>query len=137
MDENIRYLNILAIFHFIVASIVGLLSCLPLINLFIGIPMLKDVPYALKQGEFFSQTTLAPLMFILLPAGMTVIGWMFAIAIALNGYYIKNRQWLKYCMVVSGIETIFTPFGTALGVFTIIFLTKPNTKILFDKDEEA
>lgn len=137
MEENTRYLNILAIFHFIVASILGLLSCLPLINLFIGIPMLRDVPYALKQGEFFSQTILAPLTFILLPIGMTVIGWMFAVAIALNGYYIKTRQWLIYCMVMSGIETIFTPFGTVLGVFTIIHLTKPNTKILFDRDGET
>jgi len=137
MDENIRYLNILAIFHFIVASVAGLISCLPLVNLFIGISMLRDVPYALKQGEFFSQTILATLMFILLPVGMVVIGWMFSIAIALNGYYIKKRLWLKYCMVMSGIETIFIPFGTVLGVFTIILLTKPGVKMLFDKGGEG
>ena len=68
---------------------------------------------------------------------MTVIGWMFAIAVALNGYYIKNRIWLKYCIVMSGIETIFAPIGTVLGVFTIVLLTKPNVKILFDHDKEA
>ncbi|MBC7878293.1 MAG: hypothetical protein H7Y59_14075 [Anaerolineales bacterium] len=134
MEEDIRYLNLLAVFHIIVAGIVGLLSCLPLINLFIGVPMLEDVPYALSQGEFFSQSILAPLMFILLPSGMAVIGWMLAVAIALNGYYLKNRKWLKYCMVISGIETIFMPFGTTLGVFTIILLTKPNIKNLFDKE---
>lgn len=132
MDEDIRYLNLLGVFHFVVASIVGLLSCLPLINLFIGIPMLKDVPYALKEGEFFSQTILAPLMFILLPVGLAVVGWMFAIAIAINGYYIKSRQWLTYCLVIGGIETVFMPFGTVLGVFTIVLLTKTNIKNLFD-----
>jgi len=132
MEEDIRYLNLLSIFHIIVAGVVGLLSCLPLIDLFIGVPMLKDVPYALSQNEFFSQTTLAPLVFILLPSGMTVIGWMFAIAIALNGYYLKNCKWLNYCMIVSGVETIFMPFGTVLGVFTIILLAKPNVKSRFD-----
>ncbi len=132
MEEDIRYLNLLAIFHMIVAGIVGLLSCLPLIDLFIGVPMLKDVPYALSQNEFFSQTTLTPLIFILLPSGMTVIGWMFAVAIALNGYYLKNRKWLNYCMIVSGVETILMPFGTVLGVFTIILLTKPNVKNRFN-----
>jgi hypothetical protein len=137
MDEDVGYLNLLSLFHFIVAGVAGLFSCLPLFNLLIGIPILKDVPYALSQSEYFSQYTLAPLMFILLPTGMTVIGWMFAIAMALNGCYIKNRQWLKYCMIMSGIETIFTPFGTALGVFTIILLTKPNIKILFDRNEKA
>jgi len=134
MEEDIHYLNLLATFHLIVAGIVGLLSCLPLIDLFIGVPMLKDVPYALSQNEFFSQTTITPLIFILLPSGMAVIGWMFAVAIALNGYYLKNRKWLNYCMIVSGIETIFMPFGTVLGVFTIILLTKPNIKNLFDEE---
>ena len=134
MEEDIRYLNLLAIFHLIVAGIVGLLACLPLIELFISVPMLKDVPYALSQNEFFSQTTLAPLIFILIPSGITVVGWMFAIAIALNGYYLKNRKWLDYCMVVSGMETIFMPFGTILGVFAMILLTKPNIKNLFDEE---
>ena len=134
MEEDIRYLNLLAVFHVIVAGIVGLLSCLPLMNLFIGVPMLEDVPYALSQGEFFSQTTLAPLMFILLPVGMAVVSWMFAIAIALNGYYIRKRQWLTYCLAIGGIESIFMPFGTVLGAFTIILLTKPNVKNLFDLD---
>lgn len=132
MEEDFRYLNLLAIFHVIVAGIVSLLSCLPLIDLFIGVPMLKDVPYALSQNEFFSQTTLTPLIFILLPSGMTIIGWMFAIAIALNGYYLKNRKWLNYCMTISGIETMLMPFGTVLGVFTIILLTKPSLKKLFE-----
>ncbi len=134
MEEDIRYLNLLAVFQMIVAGIVGLLSCLPLINLFIGVPMLEAVPYALSQGEFFSQSILVPLMFILLPSGMSVIGWMLAVAIALNGYYLKNHKWLNYCMIVSGIETIFMPFGTVLGVFTIILLTKPNIKNLFDEE---
>jgi hypothetical protein len=134
MEEDIRYLNLLAIFHMIVAGIVSLLSCLPLLDLFIGVPMLKDVPYALSQNEFFSQTTFVPLMFILIPSGIAVIGWMFAVAIALNGYYLKNRTWLNYCMIMSGIETIFIPFGTVLGVFTIILLTKPNIKNLFDEE---
>jgi hypothetical protein len=137
MNEDTSYLNLLSRFHYIVAGMIGLISCLPLLNLLIGIPMLEDVSYALSQGEYPSQYTLALFMFILLPTGVVVIGWMFAIAVALNGYYIKHRKWLKYCMVMSGIETIFTPIGTVLGVFTIILLTKPNIKNQFNQDEEA
>jgi hypothetical protein len=58
---------------------------------------------------------------------------MFAIAIALNGYYIKKRSWLTYCVAMSGIETIFIPFGTVLGVITIILLSKPNVKKSFNQ----
>ena len=67
MNEDASCLNLLSIFHFIVAGIAGLFSCLPLLNLFIGIPILQDVPYALSQGEYFSQYTLAPLIFIYYP----------------------------------------------------------------------
>lgn len=131
----VTYLDLISLFHFIVAGIAGLFSCLPLFNLFIGMPMLKDIPYTFLQHEYFSQQILAPfIMFILLPTGMAVIGWMFAIAVALNGYYIKNRIWLKYCMVISGIETIFTPLGTILGAFSLVLLTKPNIRMLFDQD---
>ena len=35
-------------------------------------------------------------------------------------------------MTVGGIETIFMPFGTVLGVFTIVLLNKPEIKALFD-----
>lgn len=133
MNEDIRYLNLLAVFHFIVACIVALLACLPLINLFIGFSVLEEIPRAIAQGELFPPHAFVPfIMFILLPVTFSVIGWMFAVAIALNAYYIKNRKWLNYCLVVGGIETIFIPFGTVLGVFTIILLTKPNIKTLFD-----
>jgi hypothetical protein len=56
---------------------------------------------------------------------------MFAIAVVLDGYFIKKRKWFTYCLVMGGVETIFMPFGTVLGVFTIVMLTKPNIKELF------
>jgi len=121
MNEDIRYLNVLAVFHFIVAGIVALISCAPLINLFIGFSMLEEIPRAIAQGELFSDQILVPfIMFTLLPVTFSVVGWMFSVAIALNAYYIKKRKWLIYCLVMGGIETIFMPFGTVLGVFTII-----------------
>jgi hypothetical protein len=36
-----------------------------------------------------------------------------------------------YCLVVAGIECIFMPFGTVLGVFTIIVLMRPSVRNLF------
>jgi hypothetical protein len=136
MDDEIRYLNLLALFHIVVGAIAGLFSCFPLINLSIGLSMLEEIPKTIAQGDMFSPFALLPIMFILLPTGIVVVGWMFAIAIALNGYYIKERKWLTYCLVMSGVETIFMPFGTALGVFTIILLTRPSIKGLFDQNKK-
>jgi hypothetical protein len=52
-----------------------------------------------------------------------------------TGYFIRKRQWHTYCLVMGGIETIFTPFGTVLGAFTIVVLTKPSIKALFTGKE--
>lgn len=131
MQDEIRYLDILAIFHLIVGAIAGLFSCFPLINLSIGLSMLSEIPKIIARDNLFSPFTMFPILFVVLPAIIVVFGWMFAIAVILNAYYIKKRKWLTYCLVIGGIETIFMPFGTVLGVFTIILLTKPNIKELF------
>ena len=36
-----------------------------------------------------------------------------------------------YCLVVAAVECIFMPFGTVLGVFTIIVLMRPGVKERF------
>ena len=35
------------------------------------------------------------------------------------------------CLVVGALECMMMPFGTVLGVFTLIALTKPSVKALF------
>lgn len=135
MNDNARYLNLLYIFHMIVGGVAGVFSCLPLVNLSMGLSAISDIPKSIVQGDAFSPFTFLSVMFILLPLGIVVIGWMFAIAVVLNGYYIKKRHWHAYCLIVSGIESIFMPFGTILGIFTIILLTKSEIKVLFDQEE--
>lgn len=131
MNDEVRYLDILAIFHLVVGVIAGLFSCFPLINLSVGLSMLSEIPKTIARGELFSPFAMFPILFVALPAIIVIFGWMFAIAVILNAYYLKKRKWLTYCLVVGGIETVFMPFGTVLGVFTIIVLTKPNMKELF------
>ena len=41
-----------------------------------------------------------------------------------------------YCFVVAAIECILIPFGTVLGVFTIIALSRPSVKVLFESEGE-
>jgi hypothetical protein len=41
------------------------------------------------------------------------------------------------CFVVAAIECIFMPFGTVLGVFTIIVLSRPSVKALFQSEAAA
>lgn len=40
-----------------------------------------------------------------------------------------------YCLVMAGIECMFMPFGTVLGVFTIIVLMRESVQKLFAANE--
>ncbi len=42
----------------------------------------------------------------------------------------RRRSW-TFCLVVASIECLFMPYGTVLGVFTIIVLLRPTVKELF------
>ncbi|MBK9926574.1 MAG: hypothetical protein IPP66_14965 [Anaerolineales bacterium] len=138
MKEDLDQIKILAIFHYIVAGFAGLFACFPIFHLMIGISMLT--------GDFFSEArptdmpfpvSVFGLMFTLIPAAIIFFGWAFAICLAVSGYFLsKHQRWL-FCMVMAGVSCIFTPFGTVLGVFTIIILMRPSVKALFNNGVSA
>ena len=37
-----------------------------------------------------------------------------------------------YCLVMAGVESLFFPLGTVLGVFTIIVLFRKSVKEMFE-----
>lgn len=63
-----------------------------------------------------------------------LIGLVIAVVVTIS--YL-NAKWLAqgknwtFCMVVSAIHCASFPLGTALGVFTIIFLNRPSVKAWF------
>ena len=132
MNQDLDQIKILAIFHFIVAAIAGVFACFPIFHLMMGISMLT--------GSFFSGETptdmpfpfsMFGLMFTLIPAAIILLGWAFAISLAISGYFLIKKQNYLFCMIMAGISCIFTPFGTVLGVFTIVVLMRPSVKELF------
>jgi hypothetical protein len=58
-------------------------------------------------------------------------GWMFAILLIVAGRFLSKRKHYMFCLVMAAISCIFMPFGTILGIFTIIVLMQPSVKQLF------
>lgn len=132
MNDDIQHLNILSIFHYVVAGIAGLFSLFPIFHLMMGISMLAG-------GFFPSEAEMeAPfpfwmfgLMFTLIPAAMIFFGLVFSGFIAAAGFFLAKRKNHMFCLVMAGVSCIFMPFGTVLGVFSIIVLSRPSVKELF------
>jgi hypothetical protein len=136
VDQDLKYLRILAAFHLVVAAIIALVSCFPILHLTLGVSMLSDfsnIPPEPDVPRTFDLTfRLMPIMFIVIASSMILGGWLFAGAVAFSGVSLLQRRRHTYSLVVAGVECMFMPIGTVLGVFTVLLLTKPSVRQLYD-----
>jgi hypothetical protein len=73
-------------------------------------------------------------IFIIIGAVLIVLGWAFSACIIIIGRSLARQVHYMFCVVVAAIECIFMPFGTVLGVFTIVVLTRPSVKEMFEQN---
>ncbi len=126
MNDDKEHLDLLAIFHYVLAGMTALLACLPLIHLTVGMVFL----FASFDGPKTPPRVVGLLM-VIFASFVILIGWTLALLILLAGRRLKRRAAWNFCLVVAAIECIFMPFGTVLGVFTIIVLSRKSVKDLF------
>jgi hypothetical protein len=118
----------LSIFHYVLAGLSVLISLFPIIHLVLGI-MMVTIPGHHGPGtpepEFVGWIFIGfAILFIL--CGLTFSGFIFATARCLS-----RRTHHTYCLVMAGIECLLMPYGTVLGVFTIVVLMRDEVKALF------
>ena len=134
IDADQQHLKLLSIFHYVVGGILYLCGFFPIIHLVIGILMVTGSFGAQNQND----ETVVRVMgcfFLVFPLLFMFCAWTLATLIIITGKKIANRLSYTFCLVMGGIECIFMPFGTILGVFTIIVLCRPSVKLLFTSAE--
>ena len=125
--EDEQYLNLLSVFHYVVGGIIALFSCFPIIHLAVGIMMVSG---AMDKGSNQFPHFIG-YIFITMALVFILIGMSIAITVIIAGRKLaKRRNWL-FCFVVGCIECMLFPFGTVLGIFTIIILLKEPVKAEF------
>ena len=130
MNENLQHLKLLSIFHYVVGGLAALLACFPIFHLVIGIVFIVASSTGKCNGEM--SPAIMGWLFVLLGSAIIIMGWTFAICVICAGRCLARRKHYIYCLVMAGIECIFLPYGTVLGIFTIIVLIKPEVKELFN-----
>jgi hypothetical protein len=128
MDRDIRHLKLLSVFFYVVGVLIALCSCFPLVYLFLGV-MLLSMPTS--PGGAAPPPALGWL-FIIIPSVLVLLGWSWAVALMVAGWFLGKCRHYLYCMILGCSALLFQPFGTVLGVFTIILLIRPNVKRLFE-----
>ena len=122
-----EHLRLLSIFHYVLAGLGALFACFPLIHFVVGLCLIFFANKTSQQAP----PLFVGLMFTCLGGAMFAIGQACAVMIYLTGRYIKERKNYWFIFVMACIECAFFPFGTVLGVFTILVLSRPSVKMLF------
>lgn len=133
MNQDLEHLRLLSIFHYVVAGLTALFACFPIFHLAFGLVMFfapevleNNHPQPPGEFRFFG-------LFIAIFAGSFILaGWSLAVCVLLAGRNLARHRRYTFCLVIAGIICAFMPFGTVLGVFTIIVLVRPSVKELFD-----
>ena len=129
--EDVEHLRLLSIFHYVVAGMMALFALFPVIHLTIGLTMVFAPE---KWGMKDPAEGAAGWFFVAVATLLIVFGWTLAALVAFAGRSLARRRRYTLCFVVAVISAfICMPFGTVLGVFTIIVLLRPQVKAAFGR----
>ena len=144
--EDREHLSALSIGHFILAG-VALFSGIPTLVLAIaGASAVDELGQSMSilMGDVSGQQAADPfgggadamiqsvesLMVTAIVAGL-VVALISTIHLVVVGVKIRQRRWWTFCYLTGWGECLMFPFGTILGIFTIIVLGRPSVKKLF------
>ena len=130
MDRDTEQLNLLAIFHYVVGGLAALFSFFPLLYSVIGLFLLYAAEHATANNQEPPPAFLG-WIFIVLGAVFFLVGVTMAICILIAGRCLSRRKGYSFALVIACIECLFIPFGTILGLFTIVALSRESVKALF------
>jgi hypothetical protein len=130
-----EHLKLLSIFHYVKGGITALFACIPIIQVVFGLVLIV-APRLFGHGSDQPPAFLGWL-FVILGFFIIFLGWTVAVLVLIAGRCIARRRHYTFCFVVACLECLSVPFGTVLGVFTILVLNRQSVKALFNPGPAA
>ena len=136
MTNDEEHLNLLSIFNYVFGGLTILGSFLPLIYVVMGLF------FVFGGSEWLGGTEGLETAFMgwaFAAIGLTAFAFVLGAAICciLSGLYISKRKNYLFSFILACIQCAFTPFGTILGVFTIVVLTKDNVREMYSRNQPS
>lgn len=128
MNKDLEHLRWLSIGFYVNAGISLVFALFPFIHLFIGI---AAVTGKLDDGKN-SPPPFFGWFFIGIASFFILMGFAMAVCNFLAGKFLKQQTKYTFCFVLAAVNCMFAPFGTILGIFTIIVLARESVKALFN-----
>ena len=129
--QDTEHVRLLAIFHYIVGGLAVLLSFLPLLYTAMGAFFVYAANHGKVQSHHEPPPEVLGWIFIGFGCAFFLAGLAAALCLLLAGRSLTKQKRYWYVFVVACIECLFIPFGTILGVFTLIVLSRESVKAHF------
>jgi hypothetical protein len=129
-SQDAEHLRLLSLFHTILSVITALFASVFILHIVIGVLALRD-PAALGPTADGPPPAVFGWMFVVIGSGVVLVGWTLAVSMFLAGRWLKRRERYTFCLVVAAASCLMMPFGTVLGIFTLIELQRPSVKAMF------
>lgn len=137
MNQDDSHLDSLAIAHYVMGGIMVFFACFPLLHVALGLSVVFDVGGMAESMEAQPNGGPPPLLFgwLFVGAGLAffLLGQALSISLILSGRYLKRRKNYLFSFILGCLACACFPFGTILGVFTIIVLARPSVKEIYGR----
>jgi hypothetical protein len=128
LDEE--HLRLLRIGYFIQGGATLVMCLFGLLYVFLGLFAFRSFPNT--PGTSYPPVAMG-YIFAWMGGLFTLAGVAFATLQFLTARALRLRRSRALCMVTAGLSCIFVPYGTALGVFTLIVLGRPSVRDSFNE----
>ena len=126
--QDVEQLRWLTVFYYVTTGLLALMGCFPIIHLTIGAFLVFAPDKAARGGD----PAFVGWLFIAIAVVIMVVLWSLAALQFAAARAIDRRRRHTFCVVVAAVTAAMCiPFGTALGVFTLIVLMRPQVKAAF------
>jgi hypothetical protein len=131
-NNDIKHLDLLAIFHWIWGGLIMLFSLAGIIYIVIGAMVLNgSLDMDSGRGNRTGDDLVFGWVFLILGIAVILLGWTVGLLNIYSGFCLKKHRKRTFCIVIAAIDCLSFPIGTTLGVFTIVVLVRDSVKALY------
>jgi hypothetical protein len=131
--EDAEQLKLLAVFHYVLAGLLVVGGCLMAAYFAFAGYMATEILKAMPPSAGPPPPSGVGWFFGAMGAAVTLAAVTFAALHFMCARWLGARRNRSFCFVVACLSCILFPFGTILGIFTILVLQRGSVQALFDR----
>jgi hypothetical protein len=130
IDRDQEHLRLLKIGYYLQAGMTCFFSLFALLYAAIG-GLLSSGIFPVKQGPNDDPRAFGMIL-VVIGVAIFILGLTGASLHFVAGRSLRDHRRRTLCLVMAGLSCLYIPWGTALGICTIVVLNRPEVKNLFE-----